>query len=279
MADISVLKALAEEYPQLYLDPDKDSQETYKNVVLRGVMPEEKKLEHYSGDEADSNVIADTPAGQVRVVTIGNRKDFELVVRGLMAAKNGPSEDVPASQGAAMFTVFNWPRINRHLERFPKEEQSAEFKRFTSAKENYIDMLIVLSRGPYSNIDAAITGYGEDKWLELSDTIRRFHELTHVICRRKYPEDVNAVRDELVADAVGLYAAFGSFDVEIEKMFLGITDEQYTGGRLGNYTDEPEKITKNVCCTLDQIKMIVEGKNWAGPFDLIPELMNSVDKL
>ena len=279
MADISVLKALAEEYPQLYLDPDKDSQETYKNVVLRGVMPEEKKLEHYSGDEADSNVIADTPAGQVRVVTIGNRKDFELVVRGLMAAKNGPSEDVPASQGAAMFTVFNWPRINRHLERFPKEEQSAEFKRFTSAKENYIDMLIVLSRGPYSNIDAAITGYGEDKWLELSDTIRRFHELTHVICRRKYPEDVNAVRDELVADAVGLYAAFGSFDVETEKMFLGITDEQYTGGRLGNYTDEPEKITKNVCCTLDQIKMIVEGKNWAGPFDLIPELMNSVDKL
>ena len=140
-------------------------------------------------------------------------------------------------------------------------------------------MLIVLSRGPYSNIDAAITGYGEDKWLELSDTIRRFHELTHVICRRKYTEDVNAVRDELVADAVGLYAAFGSFDVEIEKMFLGITDEQYTGGRLGNYTDEPEKITKNVCCTLDQIKMIVEGKNWAGPFDLIPELMNSVDKL
>ncbi len=279
MADISVLKALAEEYPQLYLDPDKDSQETYKNVVLRGVMPEEKKLEHYSGDEADSNVIADTPAGQVRVVTIGNRKDFELVVRGLMAAKNGPSEDVPASQGAAMFTVFNWPRINRHLERFPKEEQSAEFKRFTSAKENYIDMLIVLSRGPYSNIDAAITGYGEDKWLELSDNIRRFHELTHVICRRKYPEDVNAVRDELVADAVGMYAAFESFDVEIEKMFLGITDEQYTGGRLGNYTDEPEKITKNVCCTLDQIKMIVEGKNWAGPFDLIPELMNSVDKL
>jgi hypothetical protein len=67
--------------------------------------------------------------------------------------------------------------------------------------------------------------------------------------------------------------------VEIEKMFLGITDEQYTGGRLGNYTDEPEKITKNVCCTLDQIKMIVEGKNWAGPFDLIPELMNLVDKL
>ena len=279
MADISVVKALAEEYPQLYLDPDKDKQDAYKNVVLRGVMPEEKKLEHYSGDEADSNVIADTPAGQVRVVTIGNRKDFELVVRGLMAAKNGPSEDVPASQGAAMFTVFNWPRINRHLERFPKEEQSAEFKRFTSAKENYIDMLIVLSRGPYSNIDAAITGYGEDKWLELSDTIRRFHELTHVICRRKYPEDVNAVRDELVADAVGLYAAFGSFDVEIEKMFLGITDEQYTGGRLGNYTDEPEKITKNVCCTLDQIKMIVEGKNWAGPFDLIPELMNLVDKL
>ena len=140
-------------------------------------------------------------------------------------------------------------------------------------------MLVVLSRGPYSNVDAVTAGCGADEWLELSDTIRRYHELTHVICRRKYPEDVNAVRDELVADAVGLYAAFGYFNVEMEKQFLGITGEQYTGGRLGNYTDEPEKIIKIVCGALDQIKKIADGKDWAGPFDLIPELMNSVDKI
>ena len=273
MADISALKALAEDYPQLYLNPDIDTQDAYKEVVLRGIMPKEKKLDHYSGDEADKSIIADTPAGQVRVVTIGNRQDFELVVRGLMAAKNGPSEEVPASQGAAMFTVFNWPRINRHLEGFPEEERSAEFKRFISVKENYIDMLVVLSRGPYSNVDGAAAGYGPDEWLELSDTIRRFHELTHVVCRRRYPEDIDPVRDELVADAVGIYAAFGFFDVNMEKLFLGITGRQYTGGRLENYTDEPEKTAETVCDVLGRIKMIVDEKKGAEPFDLIPELM------
>ena len=273
MSDISVLRSLAEEYPQLYLDPDRDTQDAYKNVVLRGDMPEEKKLDHYFGDEADKSIIEDTPAGKVRVVTIGNRKDFELVVRGLMAAKKGPSEEVPASQGAAMFTVFNWPRINRHLESYPEEERSAEFKRFTSVKDNYIDMIVVLSRGPYSNVDAVTAGYGADEWLELSDTIRRYHELTHVICRRKYPEDIDAVRDELVADAVGIYAAFGSFDVKMEKHFLGITGGQYTGGRLGNYTDEPGKIVGTVCDALGRIKMIVDEKNGTEPFDLIHELM------
>jgi hypothetical protein len=92
----------------------------------------------------------DTPAGPVRVVTLGSRRDFELVLRGLMAAKNGPKATIPESQGAAMLTVFNWPRIHAHLAVFPEEEQAAEFKRFTSVKENYLDALVVLSRGPYS---------------------------------------------------------------------------------------------------------------------------------
>ena len=139
--------------------------------------------------------------------------------------------------------------------------------------ENYIDMLVVLSRGPYSNVDGAAAGYGPDEWLELSDTIRRFHELTHVVCRRRYPEYIDPVRDELVADAVGIYAAFGFFDVNMEKLFLGITGRQYTVGRLENYTDEPEKTVETVCDVLGRIKMIVDEKKGAEPFDLIPELM------
>ena len=56
---------------------------------MRGSMPAKKSLDHYIGDEADGCMTADTPAGTVLVVTVGNRKDFELIVRGLMAAKNG----------------------------------------------------------------------------------------------------------------------------------------------------------------------------------------------
>ena len=45
----NVLKKLAEEYPLLYLDPDTDTQEAYREVVLRGGEPEKKSLSHYTG--------------------------------------------------------------------------------------------------------------------------------------------------------------------------------------------------------------------------------------
>ncbi len=98
-------------------------------------------------------------------------------------------------------------------------------------------MLIVLSRGLYSNVSASEMGLTEDEWLVRSDMIRRFHELTHVICRRLYPDDIQPVRDELIADAVGLYAAYGHFETEKEMRFLGIRNGHYEGGRLETYTD------------------------------------------
>ena len=271
----NVLEALATDYPQLYLDPDTDGQELYRRVVLRGEEPETKRLDHYTGDRYDRMETVDTPVGPVRVVTLGNRKDFELVLCGLMAAKNGPMAPIPASQGAAMLTVFNWPRIRAHLEPFPEEEQDAEFKRFTAVRENYTDMLVVLSRGPYSRVDAAGVGRTEEEWLELSDTIRRYHELTHVICRRLYPDDIDPVRDELIADAVGLYAATGRFDPETEMLFLGIRDGRYFGGRLENYTDEPEKLAEQIEPALRRIQQVVDTRTGAEPFALIPALMNN----
>ena len=271
MSDI--LAALAGEYPQLYLNPDSDAQETYRHVVLRGEEPETTRLDHYRGSEFDRMETVDTPAGPVRVVTLGDRRDFEIAVRGLMAAKNGPLAPIPESQGAAMLTVFNWPRIRAHLAAFPEEEQAAEYKRFTSVKANYTDMLVVLSRGPYSGVSASAMGLTEGEWLARSDTIRRYHELTHVICRRLYPEDVDSIRDELIADAVGLYAAFGRFDPETEVLFLGIRDGRYIGGRLGNYTDEPEALAGRVGAELDRMKQVIDARAGAEPFALIGALM------
>ena len=278
MDKTSILAHLAADYPQLYLNPDTDSREAYRRVVLRGEEPEAKSLAHYRGDPADREEVMETPAGSVRVVTLGNRQDFELALRGLMAAKDGPEAVIPESQGAAMLTVFNWPRIHAHLARFPEEERAAEFKRFTAVRENYVDMLVLLSRGPYSHVDAAAVGETEAAWLEHSDTIRRFHELTHVICRRQYPGDVAPIRDELVADAVGLYATYGCFDPMLERRFLGIDDDgRYTGGRLGNYTDTPETLTGAVCAALERIRAVVEDNPAAEPFALIGTLMSAAD--
>ena len=268
-----MLAELAAEYPQLFLDPDTDTQETYRRVVLRGEMPEAGSLAHYVSDPHDAMETVDTPAGPVRVVTLGNRRDFELVLRGLMAAKNGPKATIPESQGAAMLTVFNWPRIHAHIAQFPPEEQAAEFRRFTSVKTNYLDMLVVLSRGPYSGVSAEAAGCSEEEWLALSDTIRRYHELTHVICRRLYPDDIDPVRDELIADAVGLYAAYGRFDPEKEKLFLGVKGGRYIGGRLENYTAEPEKLAGRVGAELDRMKQVIDARAGAEPFALIGALM------
>ena len=273
----NVLERLAADYPQLYLNPDTDSQEAYRRVVLRGETPQAKSLAHYRGDRADRDEIADTPAGCVRVVTLGNRQDFELALRSLMAAKDGPLVPIPESQGAAMLTVFNWPRIHAHLALYPEEERAAEFKRFTAVRENYVDMLVLLSRGPYSHVDAAAVGETEAAWLEHSDTIRRYHELTHVICRRLYPGDVAPVRDELVADAVGLYAAYGCFDPETEKLFLGIRDGRYVGGRLGNYTDAPESLTEAVCDALERVRATIDNQTETEPIQLIPALMQAAE--
>ena len=273
----NVLERLAADYPQLYLNPDTGSQEAYRRVVLRGETPQTKSLAHYRGDRADRDEIADTPAGSVRVVTLGNRQDFELALRGLMAAKDGPEAVIPESQGAAMLTVFNWPRIHAHLALYPEEERAAEFKRFTAVRENYVDMLVLLSRGPYSHVDAAAVGETEAAWLEHSDTIRRYHELTHVICRSIYPGDIAPIRDELVADAVGLVAAYGRFDPEKEKRFLGIRDGRYTGGRLGNYTDAPEALVGAVCAALERIRAMMDKQAGTEPFRLIPALMQAAE--
>ena len=272
---VPVIAALAADYPLLYLNPDTDEQDAYRRVVLRGEDPGTRSLAHYRGSAADRDETEETPAGKVRTVTLGDRHDFELVIRALMAAKDGPKAEVTESQGAAMVTVFNWPRIHAHLAQFPEEEQGEEFKRFTSVKENYVDMLVVMSRGAYSHVDAAQAGYEPEAWLDDSDTIRRYHELTHVICRRKYPGDVSAIRDALVADAVGLYAAYGCFDIRLEELFLGIREGKYTGGRLGNYTDRPEEIAEPVSAALERIRETVCAGKGQDPFDLIPSLMEA----
>ena len=47
MKDKTVIEALAEVYPQLYLDPDRVDKETYRSVVLAGEMPERRSLAHF----------------------------------------------------------------------------------------------------------------------------------------------------------------------------------------------------------------------------------------
>ena len=236
------IEKLAAIYPQLYLTPGPEGAEEYKRIVECGEQSETRSLAHFHCRETDLLVEENTPAGPVTVLTLHDRADFELFLQ-IVAHKCVPKE-IPATQGAAILDgVINWTKIRAHEKAFheangPDADWDAEFARFTSDRKNFKDALVVLSRGPYSAIPAEKAGYPEEEWLKLSHIIRKTHECTHFICRRLHPDKKDAVWDELVADAAGLFAAFGVFDPGLEELFLGIEGESYTGGRLENYINE-----------------------------------------
>ena len=281
MSERTAIETLAEVYPQLYLNPEREEKVAYRKVVLQGETPESRDLSHFKGDLQDRSEIVETPAGQGENELPPVEADYEVFVRCMMAAKEGPKAPIPASQGASTLVAFNWPRIYAHKRQFMEEQHaagvtepdwSAEFSRFISVPANYQDLLVVLSWGPYSNVSAAEAGQAEETWLETSYAIRKYHELTHVICRRLYPKRIDAVWDELVADAVGIFAALGRYDAALEKRCLGISGDRYTGGRLENYCDNAAQLAGPVSGMLGRFSEIIGEHPDAAPFDLIPVL-------
>lgn len=257
----NVLPTLAERYQQLYLTPGDEGAERYRGVVRRGETVENGDLAHFRMNDADSLLWEKTPAGAVQIVTLHERADFELFLQ--IMAHRCVKTAIPATQGASILDgVINWRRIEAHRDAFfaehgPSPDWAAEFKRFTADKENYTDALIVLSAGPYSNFPAECVGLSREEWLGRSLTIRKFHECTHFVCRRKYPDRIDAIWDELAADSVGVYAAFGKLMPELVELFLGIDAERYTGGRLENYVDEPDEGEK--ARRLDALAPVLHG--------------------
>ena len=280
----AVIKGVAERFPQLYLIPGENgAEQAYLDAVLRGISPPENGLLHFQTDERDRLETVFTPTGSVDVLTLHRRQDFELFLR-IMAHRCGMAVIPPAQGAATLIGIPEWGKINAHKEAFLREEKEkgnsapdwgAEFRSFTADKKNYTDTLIVLSEGPYSGINAAKAGVEEECWLQLSHSIRLYHELTHVICRRTWPGKSDAVWDELVADAVGIFAAFGYFDRKREELFLGVNDGEYTGGRLQNYVDDPadEKklndLARRVSSVLKVFEKVIAENGAADVFALI----------
>ena len=142
----------------------------------------------------------------------------------------------------------------------------------------------MLSVGPYSAVSAERAGFSEEKWLVHSHAIRKAHECTHFICRRLYPELKDAVWDELVADAVGLWAAFGRFDRAMEELFLGADETGYVGGRLENYVAGEENrherldlLAQKVHRTLCRFEELLADKGALSPYDVAIRLEEEIE--
>ena len=283
-----VIPYLAGIWPQIYLLPTPEGNPLYQAVVLSGEDAPTHSLSHFRGSPEDIITREETPAGPVIAVTITDRADFEMITR--ILGHKCRLDVIPASQGACILDgLINWQRIRDHEAEFMKKAKKqgvddpdwdSEFKRFTSDRKNYTEALILLSRGPYSAVPYAKTPFSEKEWLKHSLTIRKFHECTHFICRRLDREWIDPLWDELVADAVGIYAALGRYDQDLAELFLGIRDGRYAGGRLENYvTEEADKTPEN----MDRLAAKIHGilnrfSEWIGsnsfraPWDLAVKL-------
>ncbi len=235
---ISRIQDYASRYPQLLLPirPGISLTDEYKNVVLKGKTAS-KYIITFNNDEI-IKYLCETPAGKAEIIHVPDREDFEHLYQAL-AYKCEPHL-IPSSVGAVIINgVINWEKINHHKTQYliqGNTDWKDEFKRFTSDRNNYCDSIILISSGPYSSIPAEKVYLSGTEWEVKSVIIRMYHELTHFVCRKLYPEKKDIIRDEIYADCIGLIAAFGTYDPLLAKVFLGIETEIYRiGGRLEHY--------------------------------------------
>lgn len=263
-----VIGQLAEVYEQLYLAPGEASEKLYPEIVQKGEHPPRRDLSHFHTTESDAWVSVPTPAGEVWAITLCDRFDFETFLQ--IMGERCRKVPIPKTQGAVILDgVINHRKVEAHRAEFAAKaveegrpepgwlEWEAEKTRFLSDRKNYTDALIVLSVGPYSALPASGAGYAEDEWLEISRIIREYHECTHFVCRRFFPGQIDAVWDELVADAVGIYAAVGRYDVALAERVLGIEDGRYVGGRLQNYLPEGEDLMERIEALLPKVRRVM----------------------
>lgn len=213
---------LALRYPQILIPVKKGARqsEEYKEVVLRGA--KSNRTPDFLFDSRDKLESFKTEVGDIEVITMYQRQDF--VHMALCLGNRCEPEVIPDSTGAmAIFGLNNWDKVRANL-------------------DNYKDSIILLSSGYYSNVSEndinliCDMSLSKDEWIEKSITIRKYHELTHIIMRKKYPDNISPIRDELIADAIGIYSSFGSLNIKMLKLFLGLENNEYRqGGRLQNY--------------------------------------------
>jgi hypothetical protein len=188
--------------------------------------------------------IHSTAAGEIPVITAGERADFEALVQAF-ARRNEPVP-VPASMGATMVAGYNnWHRIRDLRQRFNSNPGAGqgwaqEFQRLRGQTHLYQDRFVLASCGPYSGVPAQDVGLEESDWLGVSLRIRLEHEFTHYFTGRVLASARNSLFDELIADYAGITAAVGSLPRGWLGRFYGVDpDGEFYGGRMANYRGKP----------------------------------------
>lgn len=244
-----------------------------------------------------STEVISTPGGEMPVVILRERKEFEKVIQ-TFSHKNEP-ETVPASMGASTYAGYNnWERIERYKQQWQSIHGTSEvawgeeFDRMIGKKELYKDSFIVLSDGPYSAVLAKEMDLPEDEWRALSLDIRKYHETAHYFTKRLLGTMRNNVLDEVFCDFVGLVIATGEFKLDWALKFLGLENfPQYRkGARLENYVskniseDGAQVLRKLIYDTLINVDQVYKNQDpytfvYAMSYFSLEELATSKDEL
>ncbi len=225
---------------QLPIQEGISKQPEYREVTLKGFPVDIKWKSNRKPKGEIKLYLYKTLFGPVPVIEAFFLEDFEWLLQAL-AYRNEPRK-VPESIGAMMLSGYNnWGRINLCKKRFFQENPNGNyeeyFKRLILEKEKYQDNILLLSHKPYSAVEERIFSLAKEDWLKKSLIIRREHEIAHLMTKRGYGVAQNNVHDEIIADFMGLTAAFEQYDGHYFLTFLGL--ENYPsyrqGGRLENY--------------------------------------------
>ncbi|MFY7672164.1 DUF7005 family protein [Tenacibaculum sp. MEBiC06402] len=221
------------------------STEIYKNATLRG--KKEFPLEGIqlnNPEQLDLTIYNSQLVGKVPVLMVPNPEDFKTIIRAI-CYKNEP-QPMSDSMGAIFIKgINNWNRIEELKEywktKSPFENWGSIFKKHVLPNPKlYKDKLIILSTKPYSGVKAKTVNVPENKWNDLSVSIRKEHECAHVFTLNNYNSISKNIYDELIADYAGIVSTLQKFDKNWMLNFLGLENypKYREGGRFQNYLSD-----------------------------------------
>ena len=219
-----------------------------KNATRKGILPnltDTNGLQFHSPEKLQLRIQPST-VGAVPVVVTDDRHDFLQLVQAILY-RNEPAT-IAESVGAFMVSGYNnWDRIERQRQRWLMQNPEVdrrlwqlELRRLVQDKTTYQDRFILAYAGDYSGVSAELIGIPAAEWQHKSLEIRIEHELAHYFTMRCFSAFNTHLHDELLADYVGLSAAFGNFKAAHFLRFLGLENRSSfrEGGRLTHYVDQ-----------------------------------------
>ncbi len=204
--------------------------------------------------------------GRIPVLHMKDREEFEDLICRIFY--KGEKREIPPSMGA--LTIKGWKDV------FGQGHRA-----------------ILLSDGYYSAVLPEEAGLSPEEWKEKSLIIRRTHEFAHYYMLRAFGFMKTALKDELIADTLGIIEAFGEYRRDLFLRFMGLENypEYRWGGRLQNYRPKDREMSDQEFKEFQAAAFSVSGElelllkenphyleDEAGKLDLINKLAGIDDK-